>query len=93
MTNFMGYGSPEALEAAITAEEGDDFTVYREGLLNASVCSSLGLEATVERMARRISGTTVGWILSEDENFATGQSNPCPCEQQPKTHQHYLFNC
>ena len=42
--SFLGYGSPEALEKAITAGEGDDFTVYREGLLYASVCSSLPTE-------------------------------------------------
>ena len=93
MTNFIGYGSPEALEAAITAEEGDDFTIYSEGLVNASVCSSLGLEETVARMQRRISGTDAGFILSENKNFSTGQTNPCPCERNPKTHQHYLFHC
>ena len=92
MTNFMGYGSPEKLEAAITAEEGDEFVVYSEGLVNASVCSSLGLKETVDRMGRRLNGVN-GWYLSEDKEFAAGQPNPCPCDRNPKTHQHYLFHC
>ena len=92
MTDYMGYGTPEALEAAITADEDDDFTVYAEGLLYASVCSSLGKEETVARMARRPSGVG-GWMLSDDEEFPQGQPNPCPCDQRPGTHQHYLFGC
>ena len=92
MSNFMGYGSPEKLEAAITSEEGDNFVVYGEGLINASVCSSLGKDETVARMGRRLNGVNP-WFLSEDKNFATGQPHPCPCEQNPKTHQHYLFHC
>lgn len=70
-----------------------EFTVYAEGLFYASVCSSLTKEQTQDRMAARPSGTSFGWQLSEDEKFANGQPNPCPCDQQPDTHTHYLFEC
>ena len=68
------------------------FVVYREGICYASVCSSLGMESTVKRMRTRPSGITHGWQLA-DKPFRTGESNPCPCDQQPKTHMHYLFEC
>ena len=92
MTNFMGYGSPERLEQAITAEEGEDFVVYGEGLIYASVCSSLAQDEVVARMHRRLCGTHAGWGLS-DKAFKTGEPNPCPCDNQPETHKHYLFEC
>ena len=89
--SFLGYGSPEALEKAITAGEGDDFTVYGEGLLYASVCSSLPPEEVKRRMGTRPSGTRGGWQLSENKTFRGGQPNPCPCDDHPQTHKHYLF--
>ena len=89
--SFLGYGTPEALEKAITMGEGDDFTVYVEGLFYASVCSSLPLEEVKRRMKARLSGTTCGWQLSEDTTFSGCQSNPSPCEKHPETHKHYLF--
>lgn len=89
---FMGYGSPEALEQAIKRDESDDFVVYGEGLLYASVCSSFSQEIVIERMSRRICGTTNGWQFSE-ETFKGGESNPCPCSDNPETHQHFLFIC
>ena len=56
-SNFAGYGSPEKLEKAITAEEDERFTVYTEGLCYASVCSNLPQEEVIARMRRRPSGT------------------------------------
>ena len=89
---FLGYGTPEALETAIKSGEGKHLVVYREGLFNTSVCSDLAQEEVVARMARRISGTTNGWTLSTNDHFATGQPNPCPCDKNPETHTHYLFD-
>jgi hypothetical protein len=83
----------ERIEKAYKDAEGPDFQMYTMGLLFLSVCSSLGKEATVARMASIPSGTRAGWVFSDDETFATGESNPCPCEQKPDTHMHYLFNC
>ena len=91
--SFLGYGSPEALEQAIKAGEGEDFTIYRQGICMASVCSSLGKEETVSRMASIPSGTTAGWLFCDNETFHTGEPNPCPCNEKPETHKHYLFEC
>ena len=89
--SYLGYGSAEKLEAALTREEGADFMVYTEGLCYASVCSSLDQAEVAARMCRRPSGTTGGWTLSDHNKFADGKSNPCPCELHPETHKHYLF--
>ena len=69
-----------------------DFTVYSEGITVASVCSSLPTEEVEARMKNVPTG--VGeWFLSENKFFASGESNPTPCNHAPKTHTHYLFNC
>lgn len=96
MTSFLGYGSPEALEEAIKKSKGEqskDFIIYDDGLVSASVCSSLPQEEVEKRMKRVITGVTGGWRFANDGNFSSGEANPCPCNQQPKTHKHYLFHC
>ena len=76
-----------------SAKVAEQFEVYAEGVFCASVCSSLGLRETEIRMAQRASGTEPrGWRLSEDKEFRTGQKNPCPCNEKPETHMHYLFD-
>lgn len=75
---------PEVLE--------DDFIVYSEGICFASVCTTLSVDdATKELNTRRPSGLHHGWSLSK-ESFATGQSNPCACDQDA-ARRHMLFNC
>lgn len=70
-----------------------DFEVYSYGLVFASICSTLGVNQTVDRINEELpTGISSGWHLS-DENFATGEPNPHPCNQNPKTHKHYLVNC
>jgi len=93
MSDFLGYGSPEALEAAIKEPQGEDFVMYAQGLFMASVCSSLNKEETINRMASIPSGTTAGWIFCDNETFRTDEPNPCPCNDKPDTHKHYLFEC
>ena len=88
---FLGYGSSEALQAAITADEGDDFTV-NEHFLFSVACSSLSLEEVKKRMARKPCGTTHGWVFSE-EPFPKGEPNPTPCDKFPDSHKHFLFLC
>lgn len=69
-----------------------DFRIYTAGLCCASVCSSLPKKEVGRRMARELTG--VGpWHLSKDKTFSGGEPNPCPCNENPKTHTHYLFNC
>ena len=87
---FLGYGSPEKLEEALNAENGPDFMIIRETLLNAIVCSSL----SISRMARVPSGTTYGWVIYEGDIFPNDvDPHPGPCAEHPETHKHYLFNC
>lgn len=88
---FLGYGSPEALEGAITEGDGPDFRVH-EGLCFATVCTPLLQAEVVARMERRPCGTTPGWRFSR-EPFSDESLNPCPCDRDPETHRHYLFVC
>ena len=70
------------------------FQVYSYGPICASVCTSLSLaEATRRLNQERPTGIESQWRKSKDKTFRTGQPNPCPCENNPSTHKHYLFNC
>lgn len=71
-----------------------DFDAYTIGLCYASVCSSLSPRETVKRMnAQHPTGIRHRWKLAPDKTFKTGQPNPCPCENNPSTHKHYLLVC
>jgi len=71
-----------------------DFEAYAVGIISASVCTSLPLEEAMKRLNEQepLDGG-LRWEKSTDKTFKSGQPNPCPCEQNPKTHKHYLFNC
>lgn len=70
------------------------FEVYREGLCFMSVCTDL-TPKEAEEYAQLIkpSGTSRGWKISEEKTFRTGEPNPCPCDQHPKSRIHILFDC
>jgi hypothetical protein len=68
-----------------------ELIVYSEGLCFASVCTSLDDGELDRRMSARPATATHGWVRSTDPYFAGGQPNPCPCELQPETHRHVLF--
>ena len=71
-----------------------DFEVYSVGLVHSSVCSALTPEETVARANVELpTGIGSQWSLSEEPTFSGGQSNPCPCEENPETHKHYLLVC
>ncbi len=70
----------------------DVFMVYAEGICSASVCSSLPKREVNRRMRSRLTGVTP-WRPSRDKTFASGEPNPCLCDQNPETHKHYLFHC
>lgn len=75
------------------SENTHDFVVYSYGLVSASVCSSLGPEETARRLNEQYpTGLDHPWMLAE-EPFRTGEPNPCPCNETPETHKHYLFTC
>ena len=79
--------------AGLASVSETDFLIYAEGLVSASVCSSLPQEEVEKRMAAQMCGTASGWVLSKAPTFRQGQPNPCPCERNPATHKHYLFEC
>lgn len=71
-----------------------DLEPYDIGLVYISVCSSLPPAEVEQRVNLRYpTGISSRWQLSTDERFATGQSNPCPCDRHPATHTHYLLEC
>lgn len=71
-----------------------DFEAYAVGVVSASVCSVLSIEETARRLNEEWpTGISSDWQPAEDENFATNQPNPCPCDRNPETHTHYLFHC
>lgn len=70
-----------------------EFYIYKVGLCYASVCSSLPIEEVKRRMANDTFPTGVGPWTYTGEAFCTGEPNPCPCNEYPDTHKHYLFSC
>lgn len=70
-----------------------NFDIYAKGLCACSVCSSLSLDDTVDRVnMENPTGISSQWRISTD-GFADGSDNPHPCEKYPETHKHYLFKC
>ena len=71
-----------------------DFEVYSIGIVHASVCTSLSDEEATKRInAEHPTGTSSMWAVSKSATFRDGNPNPCPCERNPKTHRHILFEC
>jgi hypothetical protein len=76
---------------------GESFWCYAFGLGLASVCSSLPTaQAVAEELNRREKLTGIPgvgkWKPCAASTFRDKVSpNPCPCETQPETHQHFLL--
>jgi hypothetical protein len=72
-------------------------TVYGLGIVHASVCAPSDMPiADMLRDANHQTGPIGldhGWVLSDDATFSGGEPNPCPCDQQPDSHLHYLLEC
>lgn len=76
-------------------EDMDAIHVYSVGLCALSVCAPKGM--TKKRLKAAVNaghptGIRHQWEFSKDKTFRTGQSNPCPCEDDPER-LHYLMNC
>lgn len=70
------------------------FCIYADGLVHASVCTSLTDEQAIDRINEEFpTGIPNQWEISPDEKFASGERNGCPCETLPDTHRHLLFVC
>jgi len=72
-----------------------DFHIYAKGLVCMSVCTSLTDPKEIEERANKENPTGISskWKISKDKKFVDGIPHPCPCDQNPKTHKHYLLNC
>lgn len=65
------------------------------GLVAMSVCAPADWdEEKVEAAANRENPTGIGsrWTISEDEEFASGETNPHECQDAPGR-KHWLLNC
>jgi hypothetical protein len=73
----------------------DELEVYSLGLVACSICTNIKDPREIEMVVnmRCPTGISSSWKISKDPTFHTGQSNPCPCEKNPKTHKHYLLSC
>lgn len=69
-----------------------DFFCYSWGLVYASVCTSLSDEEATHQLNLTHPTGVSPWKIA-DEPFRSGQPNPLPCERNPQTHRHILFNC
>jgi hypothetical protein len=79
-----------------TQTEERDVIVMGVGICAMSVCAKKDVATeTIERQANaeHPTGISSRWEISDDETFATGQPNPCPCEAEPDARVHYLLNC
>lgn len=76
----------------------DEVEVYGVGIVCASVCApnSMSPEEVVNAVNAMpdmmVEDSELRWFLSEDETFASGQQNPCPCDRGGDR-THYLLNC
>lgn len=67
--------------------------IYANGPLSMSVCTDLEPEVlTTAINEQHPAGTENGWVIA-DEPFASGETNPCPCERFPENLKHYLIVC
>lgn len=72
-----------------------DVRVYKSSIFSCSVCAPAEMsgDAVVAEVNRiHPAGTERGWKKSDDATFATGQPNPCPCNNNPKERQHWLLD-
>lgn len=79
-----------------TLEDQRIYCIGSPGLVCVSVCApkdtpTEDIEAWVNGECP--TGISSAWAISDDAEFAAGQPNPCPCDQEPETRLHYLLNC
>jgi hypothetical protein len=74
--------------------EREELEIYSNGLVHCSVCTNVIDRKRIEELVnlKNPTGIASQWKISND-NFKNGNSNPCPCENKPKTHKHYLMEC
>lgn len=78
----------EKIESGIPSQATPEFTRLSEKMLSIQVCTSLSDEDATARANLMPSGTSFGWVLSDRPEVA-----PVPCNDQPETHRHLIFEC
>ncbi len=75
--------------------ETEEVEVYSNGFCHCSVCTNIEGIALIENAvnAKNPTGIKSRWKVSKQIAFDSGQPNPCPCDQKPETHSHYLMEC
>lgn len=68
--------------------------IYAQGPLSMSVCTDYASRKAIVAQANKVNPTGIesGWTIAKDKTFATGEPNPCDCEQQ-SDNKHYLLHC
>lgn len=71
-------------------------TAYAVGICAASVCAAA--DASPDEIADAINasyptGISSRWRVSGDPTFASGEPNPCPCNEEPESRRHWLLEC
>lgn len=69
--------------------------VYRNGIVHCSVCTNFKQRKRITDAVNAQNPTGIGskWVISNNKTFSSGELNPCPCDQHPETHRHYLMEC
>ncbi len=78
----------------MSAKKEPFFEIYRVGLCRMSLCTGIKSIAAIEARANAEypTGIQSRWKLSKDTTFATGEPNPCPCNNGGYR-KHYLLSC
>lgn len=73
----------------------EELQVYANGLVHCSICTNVKSKKRIEELVnlKNPTGLNHKWKVDMTQHFATGQTNPCPCERKSTTHKHYLMVC
>lgn len=79
----------------VTLEAQRIYCIGSPGIVAVSVCAPK--DTPREQIEEWVNGEhptgiSSPWAISGDD-FAEGQPNPCPCDQEPDARLHYLLNC
>ncbi len=71
-----------------------DFIAYSVGICFMSVCvlKEMDRDELEQKANEEYPSGVMPWTIS-DEEFRSGDSNPCLCDKYPQERIHYLLNC
>jgi Zn-finger protein len=94
-TNPCPYKEPNCSTCEFYKEVTEELIVYTNGVCHCSVCTNIKSLKRIEELVnqKNFTGIENKWKFDRTPYFAQGQPNPCPCEQKPLTHKHYLMVC